>query len=223
MRTKRISIAPSTLLAVATAMAALAACEDGPRAGAALVDGRRVTVAECASTADAGNRRPGQCWNGADITDRTNRDTTRNVTPATRDNTQDITDRRNRDDTTDRTVWCASVGRVIAAPFFTVYFAWDKSDLAPEAFDTIRQAADAYRAKGGAKLAANGFTDTSGPADYNMSLSLRRANAVKAELVRDGVPEADISVVGYGETQLKVQTPDGVREAQNRRVEIVVK
>ena len=67
-----------------------------------------------------------------------------------------------------------------------------------------------------------GHTDTSGPEAYNMALSLRRANAVKDALVRNGVPAQAITVIGRGEQGLLVQTADGVREPQNRRVEIVI-
>jgi hypothetical protein len=76
--------------------------------------------------------------------------------------------------------------------------------------------------KGNARITATGHTDTSGPEAYNMALSLRRANAVKDALVREGVPAQAISVIGRGEQGLLVQTGDGVREPQNRRVEIVV-
>ena len=55
-----------------------------------------------------------------------------------------------------------------------------------------------------------------------MALSLRRANAVKDALVREGVPAQAISVIGRGEQACWCQTGDGVREPQNRRVEIVV-
>jgi hypothetical protein len=54
-----------------------------------------------------------------------------------------------------------------------------------------------------------------------MALSLRRANAVKDALVRDGVPAQAITVIGKSESQRLVPTGDGVRELQNRRVEIV--
>ena len=65
-------------------------------------------------------------------------------------------------------------------------------------------------------------TDTSGAPAYNMALSLRRANAVKDALVREGVPATAIAVVGRGEQGLLVQTGPNVREPQNRRVEIVI-
>ena len=109
-----------------------------------------------------------------------------------------------------------------AAPSFMVFFDWDRSNLSAQALNTIKQAADAYKTKGSARITATGHTDKSGPDAYNMALSLRRANAVKDALVRDGVPATAISVIGKGETQPLVQTADGVREPQNRRVEIVI-
>jgi outer membrane protein OmpA-like peptidoglycan-associated protein len=108
------------------------------------------------------------------------------------------------------------------APSYMVFFDWDRSNLSQQALNTIKQAADAFKATGKARIVATGHADRSGPEDYNMALSLRRANAVKDALVRDGVPPMAISVIGKGETQPLVPTPDGVREPQNRRVEIVL-
>jgi outer membrane protein OmpA-like peptidoglycan-associated protein len=110
----------------------------------------------------------------------------------------------------------------VAPPSFMVFFDWDKSNLSQQALATIQQAANAFRAKGNARITATGHTDTSGPEAYNMALSLRRANAVKDALVRDGVPAQAITVIGMGEKGLLVPTGDGVREPQNRRVEIVI-
>jgi OOP family OmpA-OmpF porin len=110
----------------------------------------------------------------------------------------------------------------VTPPSFMVFFDWDRSDLSVQALATIKQAADAYRTKGNARVTATGHTDTSGPDDYNIALSLRRANTVKDALVRSGVPATAISVIGRGKAQPLVQTGDGVREPQNRRVEIVV-
>jgi OOP family OmpA-OmpF porin len=110
----------------------------------------------------------------------------------------------------------------VAPPSFMVFFDWDRSNLSQQALVTIQQAADAFKAKGNARITATGHTDTSGPESYNMALSLRRANAVKDALVRDGVPAQAIAVIGKGESQLLVPTADNVREPQNRRVEIVI-
>jgi outer membrane protein OmpA-like peptidoglycan-associated protein len=108
------------------------------------------------------------------------------------------------------------------ATSFMVFFDWDRSDLSQQALATIGQAAQAFKQRGSARITATGHTDTSGPESYNMALSLRRANAVKDALVRNGVPATAIAVVGRGEQGLLVPTPDGVREPQNRRVEIVM-
>jgi hypothetical protein len=106
------------------------------------------------------------------------------------------------------------------APSYMVFFDWDRSDLSQQALATIQQAADAYKRGSNPRLTAIGHTDTSGPEGYNMALSIRRANAVKNALVRDGVPATQIEVVGKGKHDLLVPTADGVREPQNRRVEI---
>ena len=111
---------------------------------------------------------------------------------------------------------------VVAPPSFMVFFDWDRSNLSQQALTTIGQAAAAFKSKGNARITATGHTDTSGPEAYNMALSLRRANAVKDALVREGVPAQAITVIGRGEQGLLVKTADGVREPQNRRVEIVI-
>jgi outer membrane protein OmpA-like peptidoglycan-associated protein len=203
------------LMVLGAALLMLGACDE-PRTVAQTPTGGRVV--DCALDL---TRSPGPCYDGTNIT-RYVRDDTRNITPLTRDDTRNIT-RYTRDDTTDRSVYCVSEGRVITAPAFIVYFDFDKSTLTDTALDTIGLAAQAYRNKGGARVTATGHTDTAGPDQYNMALSLRRANAVKDQLVHDGVRPEDISVIGLGETQPAVQTGDGVREAQNRRVEIVIR
>jgi outer membrane protein OmpA-like peptidoglycan-associated protein len=109
-----------------------------------------------------------------------------------------------------------------AAPSFMVFFDWDRADLSQQALQTLQQVAAAYKQRGSARVIATGHADRSGPENYNMALSLRRANAVKNALVQDGVPATAIAVVGKGETQPLVPTADGVREPQNRRVEIVL-
>ena len=111
---------------------------------------------------------------------------------------------------------------VAQAPTFMVFFDWDSARLSPASLNVITQAVTAFRSSGNARITATGHTDTTGPESYNMALSLRRANAVKDELVRQGVPAPAITVIGKGESQLLVPTGDNVREPQNRRVEIVI-
>lgn len=66
-----------------------------------------------------------------------------------------------------------------------------------------------------------GHTDTSGPAAYNLKLSMDRSADAKAELERQGV-RVPVSADGKGETQLKVQTANGVRNEENRRTEVLM-
>jgi len=103
-----------------------------------------------------------------------------------------------------------------------VFFDWDSTKLSDASLNVLEQARDSFKAKQATRVTATGHTDTSGSEAYNMALSLRRANAVKDALVKLGVPAAAITTVGRGEQGLLVPTGDGVREPQNRRVEITI-
>jgi outer membrane protein OmpA-like peptidoglycan-associated protein len=105
---------------------------------------------------------------------------------------------------------------------FLVFFDFDKSDITSEADRVIVQAANNAKSAAVTRITLTGHTDRSGPVAYNQRLSERRADAVKARLVREGVPAASIVTIGRGESQPLVPTADGVREPQNRRVEIVL-
>jgi OmpA-OmpF porin, OOP family len=104
---------------------------------------------------------------------------------------------------------------------YLVFFDWDKYNITPEGMQIIQLAANQYKAGGSVRLTVTGYTDTSGSPGYNQRLSERRANAVANALVRLGVARSDMAISGRGENDLRVPTPDGVREPQNRRVEIV--
>jgi OOP family OmpA-OmpF porin len=106
---------------------------------------------------------------------------------------------------------------------YLVFFDWDKATLTDRARSIIKEAADNSTHVQYTRIEVNGYTDTSGTPQYNQGLSVRRAQAVGGELVRDGVPQASISVQGFGETHLLVPTGAGVREPQNRRVEIIIR
>lgn len=105
---------------------------------------------------------------------------------------------------------------------YIVFFDWDSVVLTDEAKGILRTAADNAKRVAPVRINATGHADRSGPDGYNQALSLRRANAVKAELVRLGVPESEIAVGGRGEAEPLVATADGIREPQNRRVQIIL-
>jgi outer membrane protein OmpA-like peptidoglycan-associated protein len=105
---------------------------------------------------------------------------------------------------------------------FTVYFAFNRADLDRDATAIVDQAATAARQSGVTRINLVGHADTAGNPSYNQRISERRAQAVRSELVRQGVPADAIATVGRGESELAVPTPDGVREPRNRRVEIVL-
>ena len=106
---------------------------------------------------------------------------------------------------------------------YLVFFDWDKATLTDRARQIIKEAADNSTKVQYTRIEVNGYTDTSGTPQYNMGLSIRRAKAVQAELIKDGVPANAITIQGFGETHLLVPTGPGVREPQNRRVEIIIR
>lgn len=106
---------------------------------------------------------------------------------------------------------------------YIVFFDWDKSNLTDRARQIVSEAATNSTKVQYTRLEVNGYTDTSGTPAYNQGLSVRRAQSVAAELVKDGVPKSAITIQGFGETHPLVPTGAGVREPQNRRVEIIIK
>ncbi|MDA8250771.1 MAG: OmpA family protein [Rhodospirillales bacterium] len=106
---------------------------------------------------------------------------------------------------------------------YLVFFDWDKADLTDRARQIVAEAAQNSTRVQVTRIEVNGYTDASGTPQYNQKLSLRRAQNVEAELVKDGVPQNTITVQGFGETHPLVPTADGVREPQNRRVEIILR
>ena len=106
---------------------------------------------------------------------------------------------------------------------YLVFFDWDRADLTTRARQIISEAAQNSTRVQYTRIEVNGYTDTSGSKAYNQRLSVRRAQTVAAELVRDGVPRQAIAIQGFGQTHLLVPTADGVREPQNRRVEIIIR
>jgi hypothetical protein len=104
---------------------------------------------------------------------------------------------------------------------YLVFFDFNKSDLTAKAVDIVDKAAkDALDGKS-TQIDVTGYTDTVGSDAYNLRLSKRRAMAVQAELLKQGLAAGEIAVFGKGKHDLLVPTADGVKEPQNRRVSIV--
>ncbi|WDP92569.1 MAG: OmpA family protein [Desulfobacter sp.] len=97
------------------------------------------------------------------------------------------------------------------------YFDYDSSNLKPGAYSELRRISDILVKYPQTMIEVGGHTDTRGSEEYNQKLSERRAEAVKNELIRNGVDARRIRAVGYGETQ-----PVSSSHAMNRRVEIVI-
>ncbi|MES2755434.1 MAG: OmpA family protein [Pseudomonadota bacterium] len=103
---------------------------------------------------------------------------------------------------------------------YIVFFDWDKSDIKPEAASILDDAVAKYQTCGNAQVMLAGHADRSGSTTYNVGLSERRNASVTSYLTGRGVPQGVITSQGFGESRPRVETADGVREVQNRRVEI---
>jgi outer membrane protein OmpA-like peptidoglycan-associated protein len=102
-----------------------------------------------------------------------------------------------------------------------VFFDFNKSDLTSQAVSIVDTAAKNAAMAKVTQLVVTGHTDTVGSDAYNMRLSRRRAESVAAELEKQGIAASEIEIVAKGKHDLLVPTKDGVREPQNRRVQIV--
>jgi outer membrane protein OmpA-like peptidoglycan-associated protein len=103
---------------------------------------------------------------------------------------------------------------------FIVFFDFNKSNLTAEAQSVVGEAVKVAKANGFVRVEVTGHTDTVGSDSYNMGLSVRRAEAVKDEMVREGMDGSGVSIQGQSYHDPLVPTGPGVREPQNRRAVI---
>jgi iron complex outermembrane receptor protein len=104
---------------------------------------------------------------------------------------------------------------------YLVFFDFNKSDLTQDAVRIVDLAAKNAAPAKVTKIEVTGHTDTVGSDAYNLRLSRRRAEAVAAELEAQGIPAGEIDIIAKGKRDLLIPTADGVREPQNRRVQIL--
>ena len=101
-----------------------------------------------------------------------------------------------------------------------VYFDVNRDDLDAGARAEVAAYVKELMATSPTSVDVVGYTDTSGSADLNARLSEARASSVSAALIEGGLPSGMISRGAAGEGDLAVDTPDGTREASNRRVAV---
>jgi outer membrane protein OmpA-like peptidoglycan-associated protein len=135
-----------------------------------------------------------------------------------------IPGRTSLDDALSRTGPLPAGGVPIAMPGGAL-FDYDKAELRPDALDELQKLAELIRRNPKATFRIEGHTDANGSREYNLELSLRRAESVKAWLVQAlGIDPGRVETVGFGPDKLLVTANKSIEEQQpNRRVEIVIK
>jgi peptidoglycan-associated lipoprotein len=103
----------------------------------------------------------------------------------------------------------------------TVYFDFDSYVLTSDSRASLSQAAEALKAKTGARIQIEGHCDERGSNEYNLALGEKRARAVEDFLTSQGVSEDLLSTISYGEERPAVQGNDEAAWAKNRRAEFV--
>jgi len=120
----------------------------------------------------------------------------------------------------------ASVSKVNKGGMATeraVYFAFDKSDITAEGASILNANAAWLKAHPQSVATIEGNCDARGEREYNLALGQRRANSVKAYLVKQGVAAGNIKTVSFGEENPACRGTGENCWSQNRRADIVVR
>lgn len=115
----------------------------------------------------------------------------------------------------------AQAAAEMPARTYLVFFDWNSAALTPRAREVIAEAVRNSTHVPYTRIEVTGHADRTGPERVNMALSRRRAEVVAAELERSGVPSTVIDIHAAGDRHPLVPTAAGVRQPENRRVEIV--
>jgi outer membrane protein OmpA-like peptidoglycan-associated protein len=106
---------------------------------------------------------------------------------------------------------------------FTLYFVEGKDELTDESKQIVEGVFAEISGRPVPDLLVIGYTDTVGNDQANDALSRQRADTIRAALLERGVVADNVVAVGRGKRELLIQTADGVAEARNRRVVIIVR
>jgi peptidoglycan-associated lipoprotein len=115
-------------------------------------------------------------------------------------------------------------GKAAAPPgdFQPIYFAFDSSELLPEAREELGALASWLGEAAAATVTIEGHADARGTAEYNVALGERRARVIREYLVRLGVAERRLSIISFGEERPAVAGDGEATWARNRRGELVL-
>lgn len=103
-----------------------------------------------------------------------------------------------------------------------VFFAYDRSDISPEAQQILERQAQWLKRYPNVGVTIEGHTDERGTREYNLALGERRAQAVKNVLTALGIPASRLSTISYGKERPEIPHSDEQSYAQNRRGVTVV-
>lgn len=104
---------------------------------------------------------------------------------------------------------------------FQIYFDFDSAALNAEGTAIVNLISEAHDKYNPATVLVVGHTDSAGSSDYNIMLSQRRAETVYNALAGKGIDQSEMRVEAYGEERQRTQTPDGARQQDNRRVDVI--
>lgn len=105
---------------------------------------------------------------------------------------------------------------------YMIFFDHDSAKVKDSAMKIVNKATEIIKKHENLSVLVSGHTDTSGSEEYNETLSLKRASAVRDVLAKHGIDKDRIRILGKGESDLYRATSDGVKEARNRRVAIYI-
>lgn len=211
---RRRIVIPATVLA---AVVALAACAEGGgmnRTGTGALIGAAGGGAIGAMTGDGGRDRAQRGAIGAAIG---------GLAGAGIGAYMDAQENRLREDLQGTGAEVQRVGeRIVVTLPSNVTFAHDSAELTPQARNTLMDVGRTLRDNPQTTVRVIGHTDSTGRPDYNVDLSLRRADAVMRQLIAQGMPRDRIEALGAGQTRPIATNDTADGRAQNRRVEIEV-
>jgi len=104
--------------------------------------------------------------------------------------------------------------------YTTVYFDFDKANIRPDAYATLKAHAVYLSANAGARLRLDGHADERGTREYNLALGERRGKAAASYLAANGASRSQLEVISYGEERPVAMSSNESSWAKNRRVEL---